>query len=210
MGFLDNTSQTIDAILTKKGRELLARGNNEFKITKFALGDDEIDYALYDVSHPDGTNSYGAAIENMPLIEAIPDENQIMRYKLVTLPKNTVKLPVITLASSALSFSTANEQQTISPSTTNGNDGKNGYTFILHNADAADLFVAAGGGVEQRGGTVPVFLSDAERKRSTTVVGKTVNVISRATTSTITTQMTIFGNDSGASKTITVTVTANS
>ena len=125
MGFLDNTSQTIDAILTKKGRELLARGNNEFKITKFALGDDEIDYALYDVSHPDGTNSYGAAIENMPLIEAIPDENQIMRYKLVTLPKNTVKLPVITLASSALSFSTANEQQTISPSTTNGNDGKN-------------------------------------------------------------------------------------
>ena len=203
MGFLDNTSQTIDAILTKKGRELLARGNNEFKITKFALGDDEIDYALYDVSHPDGTNSYGAAIENMPLIEAIPDENQIMRYKLVTLPKNTVKLP-------ALSFSTANEQQTKSPSTTNGNDGKNGYTFILHNADAADLFVAAGGGVEQRGGTVPVFLSDADRKRSTTVVGKTVNVISRATTSTITTQMTIFGNDSGASKTITVTVTANS
>ena len=53
-------------------------------------------------------------------------------------------------------------------------------------------------------------MSDADRKRSTTVVGKTVNVISRATTSTITTQMTIFGNDSGASKTITVTVTANS
>ena len=49
MGFLDNTTQTIDAILTKKGRELLARGNNEFKITKFALGDDEIDYGLYDV-----------------------------------------------------------------------------------------------------------------------------------------------------------------
>ena len=209
MGFLDNTSQTIDAILTKKGRELLARGNNEFKITKFALGDDEIDYALYDVSHPDGTNSYGAAIENMPLIEAIPDENQIMRYKLVTLPKNTVKLPVITLASSALSFSTANEQQTISPSTTNGNDGKNGYTFILHNADAADLFVAAGGGVEQRGGTVPVFLSDAERKKSISVIGKTFSLIARSTTTKIVTQITIIGNETGAVTTVPITVNSN-
>ena len=52
MGFLDNTSITVDAILTKKGRELLARGQNEFKITKFALADDEVDYNLYDTSHP--------------------------------------------------------------------------------------------------------------------------------------------------------------
>jgi hypothetical protein len=51
MGFLDNTSITVDAILTKKGRELLARGQNEFKITKFALADDEVDYSLYDTSH---------------------------------------------------------------------------------------------------------------------------------------------------------------
>ena len=164
---------------------------------------------MYDVSHPDGTNSYGAAIENMPLIEAIPDENQIMRYKLVTLPKNTVKLPVITLASSALSFSTANEQQTISPSTTNGNDGKNGYTFILHNADAADLFVAAGGGVEQRGGTVPVFLSDAERKKSISVIGKTFSLIARSTTAKIVTQITIIGNETGAVTTVPITVNSN-
>jgi hypothetical protein len=46
MGFLNNASVTVDAILTKKGRELLARGNNEFKITKFALSDDDIDYTL--------------------------------------------------------------------------------------------------------------------------------------------------------------------
>ena len=62
MGYLDNTTTTVDAILTKKGRELLARGENEFKITKFSLSDDEIDYTLWDVTHPDGTNSYGAAI----------------------------------------------------------------------------------------------------------------------------------------------------
>ena len=91
MGFLDNTTTTVDAILTKKGRELLARGQNEFNITKYALADDEVDYNLWDTSHPNGTNFYGAVIENMPLLEATPDENQIMRYKLVTLPKNTAK-----------------------------------------------------------------------------------------------------------------------
>ena len=62
MGFLDNTSLTVDAILTKKGRELLARGQNEFNIAKFALSDDEIDYSLWDVTHPNGTNYYGAVI----------------------------------------------------------------------------------------------------------------------------------------------------
>ena len=106
MGYLDNTTQTVDAIITKKGRELLARGENEFKVTKFALGDDEIDYSLWDVTHPNGTSAYGSAIENLPLLEAIPDENQIMRYKLVTLPKDTAKLPVVTLPQSSFTFTT--------------------------------------------------------------------------------------------------------
>ena len=68
MGFLDNTSITVDAILTKKGRELLARGQDEFRITKFALADDEIDYNLWDTSHTNGSNDYVAVIENMPLL----------------------------------------------------------------------------------------------------------------------------------------------
>ena len=92
MVFLDNTSITVDDILTKKGRELLARGQNEFRITKFALADDEIDYNLYDTSHPNGSKFYGAVIENMPLLEAFVDENQHMRNKLTTLPKETSKL----------------------------------------------------------------------------------------------------------------------
>jgi hypothetical protein len=80
MGFLDNTSITVDAILTKKGRELLARGQNEFKITKFALADDEIDYGLYDITHPNGSNFYGAAIENMNLLEAVPNQTLAVKY----------------------------------------------------------------------------------------------------------------------------------
>ena len=102
MGFLDNTSITVDAILTKKGRELLARGQNEFRITKFALADDEVDYNLYDTSHPNGSNFYAAVIENMPLLEAFVDENQLMRYKLTTLPKETNKLPILDLPSPSL------------------------------------------------------------------------------------------------------------
>ena len=73
MGFLNNTTITVDAILTKRGRELLARGNNEFQVTKFALADDEVDYRLWDTSHPNGTNFYGAVIENMPLLGGTHD-----------------------------------------------------------------------------------------------------------------------------------------
>ena len=76
MGYLNNSSITVDAILTKKGRELLARGRDEFKITHFALADDEVDYDLYNTEHPLGTAYYGAAIENMPVVEALADETQ--------------------------------------------------------------------------------------------------------------------------------------
>ena len=57
MGFLDNSSITVDAILTKRGREILASGG-DLNITKFALSDEEVDYTLYDVTHPNGTDSY--------------------------------------------------------------------------------------------------------------------------------------------------------
>ena len=89
MGFLDNTSITVDAIITKKGREKLAKGI--FNITKFALSDDEIDYtALWNEDHPKGSEFYGSAIENMPLMEPSPNETQSMRYNLVTLPKKHI------------------------------------------------------------------------------------------------------------------------
>ena len=64
MGYLDNSTVTVDAILTKKGRELLAK-NNTLGITKFALSDDEIDYTLWNPKHPLGSNYYGIVIENI-------------------------------------------------------------------------------------------------------------------------------------------------
>ena len=112
MGYLNNSSITVDAILTKKGRELLARGRDEFKITQFALADDEIDYDLYNSDHPLGTAYYGAAIENMPIVEALPDETQMMKYKLVTLPKGTARIPVVRVAQSTIELN-ANESTII-------------------------------------------------------------------------------------------------
>ena len=68
MGLLNNSSLTVDAVLTKKGREKLSQ--NSFNVTKFALGDDEIDYSLWNTAHPSGSAYYGKVIENMPVNEA--------------------------------------------------------------------------------------------------------------------------------------------
>ena len=98
MGVLDNTTITVDAILTKKGRELLAQGEGKFKITKFALADDEIDYGLYDITHPNGSNFYGAAIENMNLLEAIPNQTLAVKYFLTNNPgQSSGNSPIVTL-----------------------------------------------------------------------------------------------------------------
>ena len=83
MGYLNNTTRVLDAILTKKGRELLSSGA-DFTVIKFALGDDEIDYGLWDTTHTLGTDYYGAAIDNLPALEPFNDPSEIMKYKVVT------------------------------------------------------------------------------------------------------------------------------
>jgi len=134
MGYLLNNVVTVDAILTKKGRELLARADGSFRITKFALSDDEIDYTLYNPDHPSGSAYYGEAIEAMPLMEAFPDETQIMKYKLITLPRGTAKMPIIGIGQTNITLKQT-EEKTISPKTFNylGNNQiveSEGYTFI--------------------------------------------------------------------------------
>ena len=103
MGYLDNTSVTVDAILTKKGREYLASGRGNFEITQFALGDDEVDYTLWNTAHSLGSDYYGEIIENMPVLEAITDENFALRYKLLTLPKNSTSVPIFSVTPASIS-----------------------------------------------------------------------------------------------------------
>jgi hypothetical protein len=133
MGYLNNTIVTVDAILTKKGRESLAQGNGSFNITQFALSDDEIDYTLYNPNHPSGSAYYGEAIENMPLLEAFPDETQIMKYKLTTATRGTYILPFIASVAGNYSIVQATSQ-TITPTTSRGGSLGNvaeTYSFTL-------------------------------------------------------------------------------
>lgn len=105
MGYLSNSGTiTVDAILTKKGRELLAKGQGAFNITQFALSDDEVDYDLWNPLHGLGTNYYGVVIENMPITEAVPDETQSMKYKLITLPVGTKSIPYLKTSDDATSY----------------------------------------------------------------------------------------------------------
>ena len=206
MGFLNNTTVTVDAILTKKGRELLAQGTDEFNITKFALADDEVDYNLWDVTHPNGTDYYGKVIENMPLLEAIPDENHVMRYKLISLPKNTIKMPVISVAPGSITFGAAGglSQPPSEVNVNTANVADSSYTFILHDQSVASMTVADGAG-STGGATTPFFLGEDDAPNSKTLVAKSVNIgVIQVGAVVKSTQMTIVGNDTGATTSITI------
>jgi len=212
MGFLNNTTITIDAVLTKRGRELLARGRNEFAITKFALSDDEVDYRLWDTAHPNGTNYYGAVIENMPLLEPVSDETQALKYKLVTLPKETSRLPILDVAVPTLAFSQGGGNgELLAPGTLNSTDAEQGYTFIIHDTTVATLQVGQAA-PSPSAPLVPVTLSDEELTQSQNVSGLTARVLPQVFTSPNqkSTQITIVGNQTGATSTVAITVNKTS
>ena len=136
MGVLDNTTITVDAILTKKGRELLAQGEGKFKITKFALADDEIDYGLYDITHPNGSNFYGQAIENMNLLEAIPNQTLAVKYFLTNNPgQSSGNSPVVTITGP----STIQSSKTGIYSVTTDNFANELYDFVLSDTKYASI-----------------------------------------------------------------------
>ena len=208
MGFLNNTTITIDAILTNRGRELLARGRNEFTVTKFAIADDEIDYRLWDVTHPNGTNYYGAVIENMPLLEPVPDETQVLKYKLVTLPKETSRLPILDVNVPSLIFSQGGGNgEVLSPGTLNSTDAEEGYTFIVHDTSVVDITVQQAA-PSPTAPLIPLTLSDEEMTDSKNVSGLSARILPKifSTPAQKSTQITIVGNQTGATATITATV----
>ena len=99
MGFLDNSGDIIlDAVLTDTGRMRLAKGDGSFKIAKFALSDDEIDYTLYNKEHASGSAYYDLEIMQTPVLEAFTNNTSTMKHKLVSISRtNLLYLPVIEL-----------------------------------------------------------------------------------------------------------------
>jgi hypothetical protein len=209
MAILNPTTVTVDAILTTKGRQLLARNDGSFQITQFALSDDEIDYTLYNPTHPSGSAYYGEAIEATPIIEAFPNDSQIMRYKLVTLPRGTAKLPVINIGYNSISLKQG-ASLTITPQTLNylgatSTFESNGYIVIA--ADGRLLASFQGTGITTTptttlNTTTGATLSVTQIGTSFTITGTTVNTLYGSTLTSLTTTLTVVGRDSGARITI--------
>jgi len=214
MGYLNNQVVTVDAILTTKGRELLARNDGSFRITQFALADDEIDYTLYNPTHPSGSAFYGEAIQNMPLLEAFPTETQIMKYKLATLPRGTAKLPVLDLGYSGITLQQG-ASLSVTPQTLNylGNTQTfetSGYSATISDVRLMSTFT--GIGINTTAATTANSTTTLGTNVSTTVIGSQFNL--RATTvntlfgsnTQLAATLTVVGLDSGARLTIPITI----
>ena len=216
MGYLDNSSITVDAILTRRGRELLSSaGGAGFQITQFALGDDEIDYSLYNENHPDGSEYYGEAIENLPIIEAFPDENNIMRHKLVTLARGTTKIATLNISGDNNPSINKGETFTLNPTTNNFNSLNNiaesTYLYTISDRRLFTSIIGSGGP-----NATQVGQYNAGSKTSISVRGQGLSLAAInsntlfGTNTSISALITIQGVDSGAKITIPITINKDS
>jgi hypothetical protein len=218
MGFLNNTIVTVDAILTRKGRELLARNDGSFRITQFALADDEIDYTMYNPNHPSGSAYYGQAIDGMPLLEAFPDETQIMKYLLTTLPRGTSKLPILDLGYTVITLNQG-ASLAITPQTLNYLGGtqtfeSSGYVATISDVRLMNTF--NGVGINTAQATAANSSTTLGTNVSKTVIGTTVNLTATTVNilfptgvDQISTTLTVVGRDSGARITVPVQINRN-
>ena len=211
MAILNPTTVTVDAILTTKGRQLLARNDGSFQITQFALADDEIDYTMYNPNHPSGSAYYGEALENVPVLEAFPNDSQTMRYKLVTLPRGTSKLPVINIGTSTITLRQG-ASLTITPQSLNylgavSTFEANGYTATIADSRLVSSFTGTGittttPGITGLNTTTGTILSVSQVGTSFSITGTTINTLFGTSLTTLTTTITVIGRDSGARITI--------
>lgn len=206
MAYLNNSSVIVDAILTKKGRELLARNDGSFRITQFSVSDDEVDYTLYNPNHPSGSAFYGEAIENMPVLQAFPDDTEIMKYKLITLPRGTAKLPVIDVGYSNIVLKQGSSLS-ITPQTLNylgatSTFEQSGYVATI--GDVRTMSAFNGVGINTPEATSLNATSTIGTNVSKTVIGTSINITATTvntlfgTNSSLYTTLIVVGRDSGA------------
>ena len=214
MAYLSNNTITIDAILTKKGRQYLSTG--QFDITQFACADDDVDYTLYNPNHPSVSAFYGEAIENLPILEAFPDETQCMKYKLVTLPQGTSRLPVISVGYQNISLQQG-ATLSITPQTLNYLGSTSTFEpsgYIITVGDGRLLSTFTGIGVDTSAiaqSSLPTIqttsVSISQIGTSFTLTGTTINTLFGTTGTALYTQLLVIGRDSGASIRVPLTIT---
>ena len=181
MGFLDNSSITVDAILTKRGREILSEGG-DLNIVKFALSDEEIDYGLYDVTHPNGTDSYGAVIENMSLLEATPARTNFRSF----LVDNSLAGAQVNV--DTLNYSNVDTNSNISINPTTIGAPAEQYSFTIENTN------------------VVKFSGNPD---SVTTTANNINLVAQSISTAATTTVTIIGMQSGIVNVVTISVKAD-
>lgn len=208
MAYIDNQTVTVDANLTKKGREILAKNGN-LTITSFTLADDEMDYTLYQPNHPNGSAFYDAALRNTPIWEPLTDETQMLKYKLVTLNQGVTSIPIISIAQDKILITRDYTGEIIiSPSTNPAYNLSAGYTAILGNKNVGTLVVEENNSINAVSNTIPTFAGDINTTSAQVVVGNKFRFIPNSSLGrTTTTNLTIVGNESGGSISIEVTVT---
>lgn len=214
MSYLSSTSVVVDAILTKKGRELLARNDGSFRITQFSLADDEIDYTLYNPNHPSGSAFYGEAIEAMPILQAFPNDQEIMKYKLITLPRGTAKIPVLDLGYTAITLKQG-ASLSVTPQTLNylgatSTFEQSGYVATI--GDVRTMSSFNGVGINTPEATSLNSTTTIGTNVSKTVIGTTINITATTvntlfgSNTSLYTTLTVIGRDSGARINIPVTI----
>jgi hypothetical protein len=214
MAYLNNKAVVVDAILTKKGRELLARNDGSFRITQFSVADDEVDYTLYNPNHPSGSAFYGEAIENMPVLQAFPEDNEIMKYKLITLPRGTAKIPVLDLGYSTIVIKQGSSLS-ITPQTLNylgatSTFEQSGYVATI--GDVRTMAAFNGVGVNTPEANSLNTTTTIGTNVSKTVIGTSINLTATTvntlfgTNTTLYTNLIVVGRDSGARITIPIQI----
>lgn len=209
MAYINNETITVDAVLTKKGRELLA-AKGGLTINSYALSDDEIDYRLYQPNHPQGSAYFDLAIRNTPVFEAFTDETQALKYKLVTLPAGVESIPIISLGQSSIDTDKDYKGEVvIVPSTNPVYNTTLGYTAVLANKNVGTIIGEQLQGVTST--TIPTFIGDVSSTTAQVALGMRFRFVPNASlTITTTTNLTVVGNESGGSVTIPVTVRVKS
>ena len=217
MGYLSNTSVIVDAILTNTGRQLLAQNDGSFQITQFSLSDDEVDYTLYNPNQPSGSAFYGEAIENMPVIQAFPESNQIMKYKLITLPRGTAKLPVINIGYNTIVIKQG-ASLSITPQTLNylgatSTFEQSGYVATIGDVRTMSAFNGVGINTPDATALNATGTITVGTNVSKTVIGTSINLTATTvntlfgSNTILYTTLVVIGRDSGARVQIPVQVT---
>jgi len=191
MGYLDNSTIVVDAVLTKQGRKLLALGQG-LNISYFTLNDTGVDYSLWNQDHPSGSAYYGEAIENLPNLEALPNSVYFMRNNLLSLSRDVKAMPYVTLGGFGIG-------QAASYNWPDGSAPTHGIAIALENVasetvgwqmvvpDSSLIVVGANWTPSAIGGNVQQYLNDQEISNAVVYEAPgTVNIvhIDRVNTST--------------------------